>query len=613
MINPKPKGQIIISMKKIKRLIEVDTSLLPIDFAKPWWQIIVDQKRLALTIAILTLSPHILWSISPFLLTYIFKMGSFDACLLIFGLWSTINIAEALGYRLNAKFELQIIHSIHQNAHKHLLVVDPRYHTHRSSGAILGKIERAARGYEDLLDQIILEFTPMAVGIITTIIALSFYSLWLALVVSVLFFVIITCGYYYATKISVPWQKRFIASDDAFRATAVENLAQVHLVRATFASNHINHKLSTNIKDNMKYESQLWLSYTFSNFILRTLYLGALFLVIMVLFWQVKNGHTTVVAASALAIAYLRNTQLLLKVIAPFRRYIRGLLAVRDLFAFIPTYGKQSYPVLGNTNKLVRPKELKITMKDINFDYSNNQLFDNHSFSLSCDQSPQNKLYGIIGASGSGKTTFLSLLGGQLRPTKGSVIINDVDIYNINDATRRHLIALQGQTASTFQGTLKYNLLFGLPKNHGYSDDYLLTILDRVSLKNVISRSHGLFTMLGERGLNLSGGQRQRINFACLYLRAQYYRPAVILIDEPTSSLDEISEASITSMIKELAKYSLTLVIAHRLKTIKDGQGLIDLSLLSEEKNIQVYSSAQLESKSIYYRELSAGKRELDH
>lgn len=600
-------------MQKLKKILEIETCLLPIDFAKPWWQIIVDQKRLALTISLLTLSPHILWSISPFLLTYIFKIGSFDACMLIFGLWSIINFAEASGYRLNAKFQLQIIHSIHQNAHKQLLVVDPRYHTHRSSGAILGKIERAARGYEDLLDQIILEFFPMIVGVITTVIALSFYSIWLAISVSCLFLLIITCGYYYATKISLPWQKRFIASDDAFRATAVENLSQVHLVRATFASNHINHKLSANIKDNMKYESDLWLSYTFSNFILRTIYLVALFSVIMVLFWQVKNGNTTVVSASALAIAYLRNTQLLLKVIAPFRRYIRGFIAVKDLFAFIPTYGKQSYPVLGNTNKLIKPSKISISMNNINFDYSTAKLFNAHKFSLSCDQSQENKLYGIIGASGSGKTTFISLLGGQLRPTEGTVLINDIDIYNVNDATRKHLIALQGQTASTFQGSLKYNLLFGLPKNHGYSDDYLMTILERVSLKNIISRSHGLFTMLGERGLNLSGGQRQRINFACLYLRAQYYRPAVILIDEPTSSLDEISEASITDMIKELAKYSLTLVIAHRLKTIKDGEGLIDLSLLPEEKNIQVYSSAQLEAKSLYYRELSAGKQELSN
>ena len=108
------------------------------------------------------------------------------------------------------------------------------------------------------------------------------------------------------------------------------------------------------------------------------------------------------------------------------------------------------------------------------------------------------------------------------------------------------------------------------------------------------------------------GGQRQRINFASLYLRAHYYRPPVILIDEPTSSLDEVSEASITGMILELAKHSITLVIAHRLKTIEDAVGLMDLSLLSEEKNIEFYSLTQLKQRSVYYSQLVAGKICLD-
>jgi len=600
-------------MFTLKKSLQITPRLLPIDFTKPWWQIVVNQKRLATAIAMLTMAPHIFWSISPFLITYVFEWISLSACLVIFTIWFIINISEALGYRLNAQFQLQIIHSIHQNAHQQLLVIDPRYHTHRSSGAILGKIDRAARGYEDLLDQLLLEFSPILVGLVTTIAALAYYSLWLMVIVTCLFAAIIISGYYFATKISTPREKKFISSDDAFRATAVENLAQVQLVRATFASDHMSDKLTANIKNNMQNEGSLWISYTYANLLLRTIYLIALFVVVVVLLWQINAGSTTIVSATALAIAYLRNTQLLLRIIGPFRRYMRGLNAVRDLFAFIPSFDKQTYPVLGRSDMpIIISEAITIKADGISFDYETAKLFNDHSLLLSCDQLEDNKLYGIIGASGSGKTTLLSILGGQLKPDVGCVLINNIDIYNVTESARRRLIAMQGQIASTIQGSVKYNLLFGLPEDHGYSDDNLFAILDRVGLLSVLNANQGLLTELGERGLNLSGGQRQRVNFVSLYLRAKYFRPPVILIDEPTSSLDEISESFITDMISELARHSLTLVIAHRLKTVENAVGLIDLSLLSQEKNIAAYSLPELEQRSAYYRQLASGKIRLD-
>lgn len=597
-----------------EKLLHIKSNLLSIDFTKPWWHIIVCQKGLAVAIVMLTMAPNIFWSISPFLIAYIFESTSMLACGAMFTVWLIINFAENLGYRLNAQFQLQIIHSMHQSAHQQLLVVDPRHHTYRSSGAILGKIDRAGRGYEDLLDQLLFEFSPILAGLVTTLVAIAYYSLVLSLAVTCLFTAIIVIGYYFATKISTPMEKRFIGSDDAFRATAVENLAQVHIVRATFASDHISEKLAVNIKKNMQNQGALWLTYTYGNLLLRTIYIVALFAVVLVLLVQIRSGSTTVVSATALAVAFLRNTHLLLRIMGPFRRYMRGFNAVRDLFAFIPTFGKQGYPVLGpNEEFKTSPKDITIKAENISFDYETAQLFNNHSLSLTSPYGETNRLYGIIGTSGSGKTTLLSILGGQLKPDGGCIKINNIDIYKVNDQTRRRLIAMQGQIASTLQGTVKYNLLFGLPPDHGYSDEFLLTIIDRVGLLNILNGKQGLLTQLGERGLNLSGGQCQRVNFASLYLRALFYQPSLLLIDEPTSSLDEISESAITDMIRELAKNSLTLVIAHRLKTVANAKGLIDLSLLSIEKDIKAYSVAELEQRSVYYRQLASGKLGLDN
>jgi ATP-binding cassette subfamily B protein len=122
----------------------------------------------------------------------------------------------------------------------------------------------------------------------------------------------------------------------------------------------------------------------------------------------------------------------------------------------------------------------------------------------------------------------------------------------------------------------------------------------------------GLNTSLGEGGLNLSGGQRQRLNFAGLYLRACYYKPLLILIDEPTSSLDELSEAAITQMITELSSMSVTLVVAHRLKTLEDAKGLIDLSLIGQDQEIVPYTAAELYKRSAYFKALKENKIALD-
>ena len=146
--------------------------IFPIDFTKPWWHLIVKQKGdFSLLIGVTTLM-QIFVTITPFLVARIFVSGSFKLCIAIFAIWLTIDLLQMFIRRLNPKFQLQCIYSIYQNAHLYLLSVDPQYHVHRSSGAILSKIDRSARGYEDLLDHICDEFTPLIVGLLTVFVVI---------------------------------------------------------------------------------------------------------------------------------------------------------------------------------------------------------------------------------------------------------------------------------------------------------------------------------------------------------------------------------------------------------------------------------------------------------
>jgi ATP-binding cassette, subfamily B, bacterial PglK len=260
-------------------------------------------------------------------------------------------------------------------------------------------------------------------------------------------------------------------------------------------------------------------------------------------------------------------------------------------------------------------QDINLTLNTITFGYQNSKnVFDNHNLDLSFNNKIKYNLYGIIGPSGTGKTTLVSIIGGQINPQKGDVLINKISIYKIDDNERRKLIAMQMQSSSSIRGTLEYNLRFGLPihnKKPIYSDDELIDILKKVGLWELFKDKSGLKTLIGEGGLNLSGGQRQRLNFAGLYLRALYFKPKIILIDEPTSSLDEISEKAITQMILELSKTTLTLVVAHRLKTLDSAAGVLDTSMLKKVTKLKFYDKTELLQKSKYYRDLISGEAEL--
>lgn len=587
-------------------------SLVSIAFDKPWWRIIAGQPFYLVTLIVSVVLRDLFWTLEPFLVAFVLEYQSWSffgvACIL----WILSECNLIVTAVVNPRFQLSIIHSIFYSAHQRLLVIDPKYHTKRSSGVILAKIERAARGYEDLLDQMTFEFAPLCIGVVSVLIILSRHSLPLTLTVFVCLVCMVAYAYYFARYTSQQLEKEHIQADDAFKATAFENLAQVQLVRSTFATDFMRDKLSRKITENSQVEERLWRSYSFVTRILNAIYTVSIILLAAYFMLQIKEGAVSLAHAVGLILAYITCTHTLIRIIHPLRRYMRGYTAVNDLFSFMQQVGEQTIPVFGGRQEIVlHDGSYALTTDQLTFSYGEVRLFDNHRLSLYCAPDQDVKLYGIIGPSGAGKTTLISMLGGQLKPMSGSVYINGHDIYAVNDDTRRRLIAIQGQIATAMQGTVRYNLLFGLPEHHGYDDDYLINVLHRVGLHILFTEHKGLETILGEGAFALSGGQRQRLNFASLYIRAGYYRPMLVLIDEPTSSLDEISERSITNMVLELSRNSLTLVIAHRLRTLDQACGLFDLSMLHEDSLIRPYSVNELKTRSSYYQKLMSGVQTL--
>ncbi len=171
----------------------------------------------------------------------------------------------------------------------------------------------------------------------------------------------------------------------------------------------------------------------------------------------------------------------------------------------------------------------------------------------------------FAGYSGSGKTTMIKLLVGLYKPTVGNVSLNGVDGNNIDyDVLRQH-IGYVSQDTQLFAGTIRENLLF---VNPDATDDACWEALRSAAVADVADRGgKGLDTKIGEGGLKLSGGERQRLAIA----RALVRNPDLIIFDEATSSLDSITERSITDTIKEITRSRpnlITVMVAHRLSTI---------------------------------------------
>jgi len=170
---------------------------------------------------------------------------------------------------------------------------------------------------------------------------------------------------------------------------------------------------------------------------------------------------------------------------------------------------------------------------------------------------------GIIGTSGAGKSTLVDIILGLLKPDQGCITVDGIDIRN-NIMSWQGQIGYVPQSIYLTDDTLRRNVAFGLLDNE-IDEAEVIRAINAAQLQDfVTSLPHGLETIVGERGIRLSGGQRQRIGIA----RALYNDPAVLVLDEATSSLDISTESHVMEAVTALQGDKTIIIVAHRLSTV---------------------------------------------
>ncbi|MEK3990781.1 ABC transporter ATP-binding protein [Robertmurraya sp. FSL R5-0851] len=250
------------------------------------------------------------------------------------------------------------------------------------------------------------------------------------------------------------------------------------------------------------------------------------------------------------------------KISAIMELYPKGMAGFKRFLELIDTT-----PDVLDQDEAIEMATLKgnIRFKDVNFHYdSSKSILEGINLQIN-----QGETVAFVGPSGAGKTTICSLIPRFYDVTSGAISIDGIDIRSMTKKSLRSNIGIVQQDVFLFTGTIRENISYG--KIHA-SQEEIEDAARRAHLQDFIaSLPNGYETQIGERGLKLSGGQKQRLAIARMFLK----NPPILILDEATSALDTETEMIIQIALSELAKNRTTLIIAHRLATIRNANRIV--------------------------------------
>ena len=289
-------------------------------------------------------------------------------------------------------------------------------------------------------------------------------------------------------------------------------------------------------------------------------------LVIGVLLWY--GGKLVLIDMDLKPAAFITYMGLSYGVLTPAKSISKAIYALKKGNAA----AERVYELIDSENEFESPKtndiksfKQKIEMKNVSFSYGETEVLKNISLKIK-----KGETLAIVGASGSGKSTLANLLPRFYNYNSGELLIDGNELRNISKKSIRSLIGIVGQESILFNGSIRDNILLGKQ----IDDDEVYNALKTANALDFINEfDDKIDHKIADNGVNLSGGQKQRIAIA----RAIISKSPILILDEATSSLDSKSEKLVQDALIKLMDNKTSIVIAHRLSTVKNAQNIIVL------------------------------------
>lgn len=343
--NPKTQEKIYNFVDKTEKL-DTKIKILPVDFNKPWWDVILQQKTALALMLATEIFGNVFIVIFPILAGFAITNNNFTLFLVIILMmiadtWSNVYIVK-----IQNVAQINCMNSVEFRANEYFLTVDPIAHSTKSSGQIISKIGRAASSYEDVLDLLCTDILAILVSLVTVSVAMFAFD-WKIGIVAFVFLLFIgsfnTFFHIARTAIFLPKQ---IKTEDDLKAVSVETLLQVTFIRAIYATNEQIQRLVKVTKNHMITFGNNWQAYQYVSGISRSLHITSVFVIGKMVFNQMQNGAFTPILAISILITYASGTQNILTIGSKIKRLTTSISNINDLFKFIRGFGKQTFPVL---------------------------------------------------------------------------------------------------------------------------------------------------------------------------------------------------------------------------------------------------------------------------
>ncbi len=477
------------------------------------------------------------------------------AMILLYASWRTSGLvgvyflARSKAYSYRVLFEYLTKHS-HE------------YFANRFAGAVSNKVSHASDGADGLIEEVLWHYYPSALSLIVTAILLSTANLMIGGVFIALIVVLVIINIYLVQK-RRPLVIAYSTASSTLRGVAVDTVTNIAAVmqyaRVPFEMSRIDRYIMDRKHKDIARDRSAELGLVLNN--------------TLVAFFMIGIGYVTYKAfeAERMTIGDVVMTTTLLWGASYSLIFIGNILN-----SFIRTYGEIEE---GLTEVLI-PHGLtderdavpltahagEIRFNAVDFSYDQNKVFDQFSLTIA----PGERI-GVVGKSGAGKTTFVTLLLRQQDVMGGSIEIDGQNIATVTQDSLRASIGVVPQEPLLFHRSLRENIAYGNPSA---TDEEVMSAAKLAEAHEFItSLPEGYDTLVGERGVKLSGGQRQRIAIA----RAMLKNAPILILDEATSALDSESEVSIQKALHGLMEGKTVIAIAHRLSTLREMDRIIVL------------------------------------